>query len=426
MIVRSSCQTSLQAKLLGSLHFLVILILLIIGNIELNPGPTQYACPYCEFKASTTGLHINHQRSHEMMHNFRFVCPLPTCNFTFDKFVSANAHVSNHGIPRNEVTGGVLSMQCANCDIRVSNNSALCSHLKEVHLKFGVEVVCPLKDCTRTKPFSNRSNFSNHLSLYHPGWKSDFSTTAIVERPLQEHAEDNAMDFEDETGGPEVNLYENMDDVTPESSLCSDNEIDFSHDEIVLDLANFYAFLEGDRLVPSSTVDLIAQRLAFLSEAIHDRIKPELKKQLVSEGISDQAISRITSAVLSDDPLYNSHHKNALGINLVTKHLRKKFYKKQFGYVDLTEINLRKNPHDREAVVHYVNIKETLAQLFKDPTVQREIEESFERRRLPANEEVLSDYTSGSVFRNGNNPEKTVDLLLFMDSFGVVNPLSKN
>lgn len=429
MIVFTPITQTLQSQLLGVLHFLVILMLLVIGNIELNPGPgNTFSCPYCNFKANTTGEHITHQKKHESLFNFRYVCPLQTCSFTFTSFASANAHVSHHSIPRNQVIGHILRIQCANCDKRLPNNKELCDHLRKAHLKLSQEVVCPLPDCSRTKPFSTAPNFSNHLSLYHPGWKSDFSTSVAADHPVREHSsprpEDNLMDSEEtgmDTG--EANLNEFMDvDSSDTSDSSHSNVVNVTADGLVMSFAQLYVYLEGDRLVPSTTVDLLAQRLSSISEAMQEQFRSELTKQLTSVVPSEDDISNIATAVLANDPLYNIHHKTAAGVYLGTKHVRRTFYKKHFKLIEATEVNLHKNPYDREALVYYIDIKETLKVLLEDPTVQKEIEESFERRRLPAGT-VISDYTSGSVFLNGDNPVKAIDVFLFMDAFGCANPL---
>lgn len=96
---------------------------------------------------------------------------------------------------------------------------------------------------------------------------------------------------------------------------------------------------------------------------------------------------------------------------------------KHFQFVEATEINLnRRDPHDRSATVQYVPIKQTLAVMLADPSIQSHIDKSFEcDNQRP---EVISNYTHGSVFKKRNLPPKRLDVMLYQDSFlGAKNPL---
>ena len=121
------------------------------------------------------------------------------------------------------------------------------------------------------------------------------------------------------------------------------------------------------------------------------------------------------------DPLYNSHHVNAPGVCLLTPDRRHTYFKRNFKYQQFIEINLCKNPSDSSHLLHYIEIKETLEIMLSDPTVQRVVDDSFQK--TPSDGSVLKDYTDGSVFRNSNTPQKRIDLLVFMDAFNCVESL---
>lgn len=279
-----------------------------------------------------------------------------------------------------------------------------------------------------------------HLSAYHPGWRLQFGPSA-VEVPLggeeagefvvplegeeMETEEDFGMDTvgdmdvdDDEDGGNDSDF---SDDSDFSHAGCVNHEGFFTYDDIVIYLANMYAMLEGERVVRGRVVDALAKKMTFISEVMQDRQKEQLRIALSNEGASEEVISRVTTAMSSADPFYDSHHKNAPGDLFTSKHLRKEYYKRHFKYISPIEINLKKNPQNREETIQYVPLQETVKVLLEDESVQREIDDSFDRDC--ADTSVLSDYPSGSVFRVGNNPQKRIDLLLFMDAFLCVNPL---
>lgn len=413
--------------LLTGLHlFMIIFVLLLIGNVELNPGPDNFNCALCGFKAKTAEEHVHHQNVHAGLFNFKFVCPFPLCHHSYSTFKSVSAHLSQHSTPRHQLLGEADNFTCDYCEKNVSTRRDYCKHLKK-HLEVGLEVHCPLMPCD--KAFTSSSAFSVHLSRYHPGWLKDFNSPAlqtssgagcvdphhqiITEPPLECVHEDefyDAMDYADDGS-----------DTTSTSSMELNDDGHWYHDQIITYIAHFYAMLEGKFLVPYSTVDALAAKLSFISEVLQNKLRADLKKILSTAGLPETDITRIIQGVLSSDPLYNSHHNNAAGDCLLTFDRRQTFYKKNFKYIEPVEINLKKNPRDREDTVQYVNVKKNLEVMLEDPSVQKEIDQSFSTRASDGS--ILKNYTDGSVFRNSSTPAKSIDLILFMDAFNCCNPL---
>lgn len=178
----SSCDGSLASgtlSRLSSFFFRILLILLVCGNVERNPGPGLEKCRVCNFEARTVGEHMQHQRLHESGFNFRYVCPVIPCHFTFTSYATFDSHVSSHSVPRNEVAcnaetsrGGLLCDSCGEVQACVKN---LCDHMIREHLQKGQPVHCPLQSqCAVTRPFKTTTQLRPHLSTYHPGWTKDF------------------------------------------------------------------------------------------------------------------------------------------------------------------------------------------------------------------------------------------------------------
>ena len=311
--------------------------------------------------------------------------------------------------------------------------SSLCTHFLSDHLKSGQQVSCPVPSCSRADPFSSKNAFAVHLSLYHPGWRKDTSTNIQAAVGNVVHQADEAEAIVEEGEADDLHDWEDIgfdSDSDSQSDFDSDDEDEgfhthqgclFNEEDISVYIANFYAFLEGFKIIPSLTVDKVAEKLAFISEVIRDNLRDQLRKSLESEGASDDVISRIITSVLSSDPLYNLHHKNAAGDCLLSSHLRIEYYKKHFKYVEPEDINMKKNARDREETIQYVPPRKTLEVLLADKSVQKEMDLSFERDYSDAH--IIGDYPTGSVFRNANNPKKRLDILGFMDAFTCVNPL---
>lgn len=155
----------------------VLVVLLIIGNVEVNPGPALEKCRVCNYEAQTIGSHMQHQRLHASISNFRYVCPVIPCHCTFLSYATFDAHVSSHEVARNEVAmpnfnGGLLCETCGTAQPCVKN---LCDHIINEHLKNGQSVQCPLKlKCSTTRLFKSVTQLRPHLSMFHPGWTKDY------------------------------------------------------------------------------------------------------------------------------------------------------------------------------------------------------------------------------------------------------------
>lgn len=423
--------------------FLVIFTLLIIGNVEINPGPQELSdCSWCGFKAKTSEEHIHHQTIHSGNYNFQYRCPFSSCHHKYAKLKSVSAHLSHHSVARTEVVGETSSYTCAYCSEKVSTNCYYCKHLKK-HLKEGVSVTCPLGNCSRTIQFTSINVFGTHLSQCHGGWRQDYGRSALpgfVDLPLDSdtnipsssrypdnvfmsetyHGETPAVDPVDVEDQMSIGGFSNEDD----SESCSSDSfrVEYDYDQIELFIAQMYAMLEGKLLVPTSTIDIIARRLAFISGIARDNMKDILSKSLTSAGVEEEMKSRIIEAVASADTLYNVHHtKNALGPCFLTDTRRTSYFKKKFKYQEAVKINLKKNPEDLEDTEQYVDVRESLRVMLEDPSVQKCIDESF--TTTPSDGSIIRDYTDGSVFKESGTPMKRIDLLLYMDAFNCANPL---
>lgn len=440
----SGCHPSVSMMsfpaLLQALHFLVLLILLIIGNIELNPGPNMNLkkCKFCNFEALSVDQHLKHQRVHETNFNHKFVCPFECCLLMFDSFPNLKSHVSHHGARRNVVvdpsTPTLPELQCTLCNHCFASMKLLITHLVE-HSKDGAEVLCPLSnECDITRSFTTVSQFRPHISHHHPGWKEDNVRMQFIAHQLgNEEQADNIMEVDQPVDSGHPSDYIELNDNEPywetEEESDDDSELafqitddEFENDLIVRHLAKFYAMLEGKLFIPTSSVQKISKYLAFLSEVLQVKLKAKLVKHLKDLKIDDNDILLVLNDIMSNDVLYNSHHRTGLEDLLSSDFLRKKYFKKHFDYVEHKEDNLnRVDPSNRSNTVMYVPIKETLKIMLQDTSVQAEIDRSFNSENEDPN--LIKDYTDGTVFKNRDVPKKRIDVFIFQDAFNCANVL---
>jgi len=146
--LRPSFSMMLFPPLLQVFHFLILLMLLVIGNVELNPGPNLdlKKCKLCTFQAISISQHLKH---HEGNFNYIYECPFEYCLLTFKSFPNLDAHVSHHGAPRDAVVSDAIpllpELQFVLCSQCFTSTKVLVKHMMD-HSKVGTAVSCPLSN----------------------------------------------------------------------------------------------------------------------------------------------------------------------------------------------------------------------------------------------------------------------------------------
>ncbi|KAK3916867.1 Zinc finger protein 691 [Frankliniella fusca] len=417
---------ALERLLLFVFHFTYLLVLLIIGNIELNPGPSLKSCKACGFNANSLSDYLVHLKIHEVDFNFKFICPLPTCHCSFSNYRNLNSHISGHSVSRDEPVRRVAArIKCSVCDEVFLSYPLMLKHFK-THLDQGLSYVCPLiNDCSSVRNFSQKAAFSSHLSSCHGGWRQNFGNLFPINEGQESEAEQEFEQHE-RTASPEGSDVSDVisNDECSDDSDDSDDVVDmpgFDSEGIVSHFAKFYAML-GHLAVPARTVQKVSKRFTATSELLQQSLKHRLRQRLVKENWPEEKILNFLESIFTDDPFYNSHHEDGPGPKLTTIHLRKKYFMKNFKYVAPVGRNLKVNPKDRSAIVQYVPVPKTLEKMLEDVTIQKAIVESFVEPENP-DQNVIKNYTDGIVFKKRAVPRKRLDLFIFADGFRVDNPL---
>ncbi|KAJ1519041.1 hypothetical protein ONE63_011284 [Megalurothrips usitatus] len=384
-------------------------MLLIIGGVELNPGP--FPCKVCPVVPQTIASSIRHQLLHSNSRYFEYFCPVESCMYNSTSFGALKYHVSMfHRKTRHQDPDATEQTLCPHfndgqrCVFSTASLQELVQHLCEKHLKKGEHVACPIQDCGFPKNFTKATTLRVHLSQYHKDWRAE----GCPKLPHIGIAAVPELSFEEEDFGAELE-----EDYTPEPAEHFDESLnsDALNDEQVYDsIAKFYLNLYAVDVLPATLIQGICDDLAFMSEIVQGRLNCMLSTELNKLGVSEHQVRLISHKMKLADPIYVLHHKSAPGPSLTSDYLRKKYFSTNFDYIPPVEVNLNEDDPASDDKYQYISPTETLTRQFEDPSVQEEIDTSFLRQ--PESSDVISDYTSESLFISEDHPPKEIHFLL--------------
>ncbi|KAK3929517.1 Serendipity locus protein beta [Frankliniella fusca] len=426
------------------LSLALIDVLLLIGCIEINPGPDQpyiATCSLCRTTFHSANTYADHQSLHLTNDkNFKFPCPF--CEDHFFGSVSGflNHHYRFHfktsrldsapAAPAADLFSDVLldpDYRCSTptCQMKCRTLKELRKHT-ETHIKSGFVMNCPFRQACPNNVFSKVSTFRSHCSQYH-------KNVATHERDIITYQvnESGSVGFSDDV----EDQVELSSDSGESDDECDDNNENFfdcqthktqsdkaSHDDVYPEnsvrhhVGKFYLWLEGVLLIPATKVQLISEEIAQLCEMSHHRIKVNLKEQLMKEGIQASRAENLIDTALKRDVIWATHHKGQDVVNMCTDHMRKQFYQQRCAYLESKEISLGCNDAGKKKFAHYIPVQNTLQKMFNDPSVQQQIDASFARVSTPG---IYIDYTDGSPFKKHpvSGYMNTIQLTFFQDAF---------
>ncbi|KAK3933120.1 Transcriptional regulator STP3 [Frankliniella fusca] len=422
------------SKLSALLTPFVIYLLLVIGNVELNPGP--FPCKFCAAVPDTIASSLSHQQFHSKNSNFKFFCPAPECgNLSSCSFGTIRSHVSlahphtKHRPFLDQDVNCEPQPQCFKCEVCDYSSSVLWDLVQHlyVHLTSGVQIPkCPLfSDCDFQNPFKKKSTFQVHLSQYHKNWnpgarrrrRKDEEPTAGEHGNFEQALEDGCQEknVPEAESGPSGRV--------PQEEF---HDLSFLDDELVTEyIAKFYLQLYGAYFLPYDRIQEICNGLTFISEIMYARVKRLLTYKLQQLTVPEDDVNRICFKVMRADLLYGTHHKNLPGVaSLTTDYLRKKYFQEHMGYKPPTEISLDHNNVDSDKKYQYVPIHETLEGVLQDLTVQKSIDESFCEQStcndLESNNDIVSNYTDGSLYKSEQHHAKETHIIMYQDGYNPV------
>jgi hypothetical protein len=408
----------------------LICVLLIIGSVEINPGPTFTCTCNDQFTA------IKDYRSHIWIHSydkhFSYNCPYNRCNFVSRNYKSFIAHLNKfHDVIQNRVfvqeqiesntRCGSLVCDYFSCNEKFFNTEAYLRHYKK-HCIGVNDVSCPYPRCTYKH--KNKNAFASHLTRNHRinTDKEQLYENLIPAIDVSATNEFNENDYSSDEIFTQ-NISENY-----ESN--SNIDTDIKPNKITELVAKFYLLLESDLLLPSSTVQEICERLKTLLQAQYNEHVDSLNASLSECKVSETCTNVIVNKFNMASTLYHSHNtkfknKDNGNFYLGSEHYRMEYFHKFFDFIAPNEILLGRSDKGEEHKFHYIPLRESLEVILSSKRFPIEAQ-----RKPNYKPHILKDYTDGKIYKDiyakSTTIESEIDLIFFADELETCNPLGSS
>lgn len=380
----------------------------------------MYSCPLCRHLSKSVKSYIDHFRLHRNIPNFKIPCPYQHCLHTLSTHSALRSHVARkhccqsrrHNELELQIREVALVCKDALCRKICISRIDLIKHLKE-HIKDGGNIACPYKNCSSN--YTKLGSFKAHISRMHrnetvgnidDAYKhGNISSEPLPDRDISDENESMEVEEVMHLGSDNIQVSEDNDD---------NSEVDYS--SILLeDIALFYLKLQAEHLIPASTIQKIHSEFQNLHEISRDQVVKKLTQQLAACNINDDKISEIIDDIVDNDHISNAHNGP-----LRTTKCRNTFYKKNLHYIDPVEIFLGHDDNHKELFSYFIPISESIKSLMKHcgDAIHFDIAGSHGT--------VLSDIGDGRVLKQHtlfNSESNSFKIILYQDSFEVVNPL---
>ena len=255
-----------------------------------------------------------------------------------------------------------------------------------------------------------KNSFSSHISRKHGASSSSRLTCISDSHRIEPEESESDLHLElilnDDTDPVDVNTEYDTFDVQEHSNF---------REGFLRNLGLFYLKLQSKCFIPASTVQLIVEELTEISVLERSHISWTLKNKLSSFSIDRNLFQEIDNVILNEN-LFRGVHSDVFR----TDHSRKAFYKKHFAYVAPVQMNLGLNKYGQKRTFQYVPIKETLKCLLSEKSVEANF------KNTNSYGAKLEDFCDGSAYKSHSlfsSDQKALSIILYQDSFEVVNPL---
>ena len=317
-------------------------------------------CRFCSKVLETLRGYVLHCRVHRNAPRCIFKCFGADCKRTFCTYAAFKAHFYRvHNESASSVTSKavVTDFQCAIplCEHQCHTVTELISHLKE-HLVEGRPVACPVSGCKNT--FSVKSSFTAHMSRKHRACSVDSISDMYRETICQSSSviacEDASQSSNDATINESIELPQNFNET------------------FLRNLCLFYLKLQGQLLLPASTIQTIVEEMQNVHELGQDYTLSKLHSLLKDDMcLTDDVIAKICDCV-KDSDLFSVCHQGPLR----TTYSRTQMYKKMFKYIEPKKLILGNDENMTERFAYYIPVKQTAnslleSELWKNSVLQQ-------------------------------------------------------
>lgn len=362
-------------------------------------------CRFCNRTFASFKGYVLHCRIHRNEPRCVFKCEYAACTQTFCTYSAFRGHFyRHHNFPALAVCHKspiVSNFACAIalCARQFQTVKELLSHLKE-HFVEGRPVACPVTGCKST--FTLKSSFTAHMS--------------------RKHKECSASDISEIY--KEVSPQSSSDTVFNDTSqnVATDDGTDGLtqnfNETFLRNMCMFYLKLQGQLLLPSSTIQIIVEEMQNLHEMGQEYTISKLHTLLRGElSLTDDAIDKVAACVRDSDLFSNSHQGPLRSI-----YSRAQVFKSMFRHIEPTKITLGSDENLMQRFAYYIPVKQTLANLLESELWKTTISQ----QSCHSNTDVLCDIEDGKICKSNKffkeNPG-SLKLILYQDAFEIVNPL---
>ncbi|XP_031329105.1 uncharacterized protein LOC116160105 [Photinus pyralis] len=178
-------------------------------------------------------------------------------------------------------------------------------------------------------------------------------------------------------------------------------------------LANTYLTLQAKHFLTDSALQTLIDGISDIYDISQKNVCSFLKAKKISPDVIK---------VVKNQNLFDHAHNSANGV-LRSPYIRKKFYKKEFNYVEPVEVLLEKSGK-KKVFFMYIPILETIKVLMANTNFY----DQWKTIRT-CQKNVYTDFFDGECYRNStffkDNPS-AFQIILYQDAFEICNPLGSS
>nr|XP_055062822.1 uncharacterized protein LOC129445851 isoform X2 [Misgurnus anguillicaudatus] len=210
---------------------------------------------------------------------------------------------------------------------------------------------------------------------------------------------------------------ENTHEAMPTASAASDMPENDSQ-AYLRNMSLFYLKLQGQLLIPASTIQTIVEEMQNVHELGQAYTIAKVSSFLKNDmSLSDEAVSKICDCIKESD-LFSACHQGQLR----TTYSRNQTFTKMFKYTEPQKVPLGTDDNMTQKCAYYIPVAETLKSFLQSRLGRNTQSQQFGDPDV----EVFTDLYDGQNFKCHkffNENPKSLKLILYQDSFEIVNPL---
>lgn len=364
-------------------------------------------CVFCKKKLETLKGYVLHCRIHRSEPRCLFKCVGSNCRQTFTTYSSFRRHFYRvHNASALQAAKCIVAdLKCAVslCTCHFHTVKELVSHLKE-HIGEGRPVPCPVSSCKHV--FSKKSSFTSHMSRKHnsctPDSINDMYRESFPQPP-------NAIASRNE-------LENTTHEVVPTPSTASDMPENDSQ-SYLRNMCLFYLKLQGQLLIPASTIQTIVEEMQTVHELGQGYTLNKVSSLLTNLSLSDETVAKICDCIKESD-LFSACHQGPLR----TTYSRNQTFTKTLKYTAPKKVVLGMDENMTQKYAYYVPLAETLQSY-----LQSDLWKNIKSKQFgDPDPEIFTDVYDGHNFKCHQffkENHESLKLILYQDSFEIVNPL---